>query len=69
MYKELTLIIPTKHEKESIAHVIKEIKLIKIKTIFVLESGDLQTINAIKQSKSYIYFQKKKKKEKAIKKS
>jgi len=60
MYKELTLIIPTKHEKESIAHVIKEIKLIKIKTIFVLESGDLQTINAIKQSKSYIYFQKKK---------
>lgn len=60
MYKELTLIIPTKHEKESISHVIKEIKLIGIKTIFVLESGDLQTINAIKHSKSYIYFQKKK---------
>jgi len=59
MYKELTLIIPTKHEKESIAHVIKEIKLIKIKTIFVLESGDFQTINTIKQFKSYIYFQKK----------
>ena len=46
--KNLTLVIPAKNEKESLPHVINEIKHLKCKKMIILTSDDLDTINAIK---------------------
>ena len=54
---DLTLIIPAKNEKESLPNVLDELKKYNLKTIVVLEKGDLDTINAIKEYDCKILFQ------------
>ena len=46
--KNLTLIIPAKHESESLPKVLEEIKNYECKVIIILESSDIETINATK---------------------
>ena len=46
--KNLTLIIPAKHEGDSLPEVLEEIKDYDCKTIVVLEKTDIETINATK---------------------
>ena len=46
--KNLTLIIPAKHEADSLPKVINEIKNLNCKILVVLEKTDVETINAIK---------------------
>ena len=47
--EHLTLIIPTKNEKESLPIVLNELKKYNLKIIVVLEKEDLDTINSIKE--------------------
>ena len=54
---DLTLIIPAKNEKESLPNVLDELKKYNLKTIVVLEKGDLDTINAIKKYDCKILYQ------------
>ena len=53
----LTLIIPAKNEKESLPHVINEIKDLDCIKMVVLSSNDLETINAIKDLDVQIVYQ------------
>ena len=53
----LTLIIPAKNEKESLPHVINEIKDLDCIKMVVLSSNDLETINAIKDLDVQIIYQ------------
>ena len=46
--KNLTLIIPAKHEADSLPKVINEINNLNCKILVVLEKTDVETINAIK---------------------
>lgn len=55
--KNLTLVIPAKNEKESLPHVINEIKHLKCKKMIILTSDDLDTINAIKNLDVQIIYQ------------
>ena len=55
--EHLTLIIPAKNEKESLPNVLYELKKYNLKTIVVLEKGDLDTINAIKEYDCKILYQ------------
>jgi glycosyltransferase involved in cell wall biosynthesis len=55
--KNLTLVIPSKYESESLPQVLKEIKDLECKVIVVLESTDTQTIEAIKDFDCKILYQ------------
>ena len=55
--KNLTLIIPAKNEKESLPHVINEIKDLNCIKMIVLASNDFETINAIKDLDVQIVYQ------------
>ena len=55
--EHLTLIIPAKNEKESLPSVLDELKKYNLKTIVVLEKGDLDTINSIKEYDCEILYQ------------
>ena len=57
---DLTLIIPAKNEKESLPHVLNELKKYNLKTIIVLEESDKETINSLKNFNCEILFQKNK---------
>ena len=46
--KNLTLVIPAKNERDSLPKVLDEIKDYDCKIIVVLESSDIETIDAIK---------------------
>ena len=46
--KDLTLIIPAKHESDSLPKVLEEIKSLDCKIIVITESTDVETINSIK---------------------
>ena len=59
-FSDLTLLIPTKREAESLPVFLKELKFINCKKIVILDSSDLETIHSIKNSKVKILFQKKK---------
>lgn len=58
--KDLTLIIPAKSEKESLPHVLDELKKFDLKILVVLEEQDLETINSIKTYNCEILFQNRK---------
>ncbi len=55
--KNLTLIIPAKHESESLPKVLEEIKNYECKIIVILEDSDLKTINSIKNFNCKILYQ------------
>jgi len=55
--KDLTLVIPAKNEKESLPHVLDELKKFDLKILVVLEKQDLETINSIKAYDCEILFQ------------
>ena len=57
---DLTVIIPAKNEKESLPHVLNELKKYNLKTIIVLEESDTDTINSLKNFSCKILFQKNK---------
>lgn len=57
---KLTLIIPAKHEKESLPIVLKELISFNYKKLIILEESDLETIEAIKSFNCKIIFQKNK---------
>ena len=44
----LTLVIPAKNEKESLPHVLNELKKYDVKILVVLEHTDFETIGSIK---------------------
>ena len=46
--QDLTLVIPAKHESESLPIFLKEISLFSCKKIIVLDKNDFKTIHAIK---------------------
>ena len=56
----LTLVIPAKNEKESLPHVLNELKKFKLKILVILESEDIETINSIKNFNCKILNQSKK---------
>lgn len=57
---DLTLVIPAKHESESLPLFLEELKDYKFKKLIVLEENDLKTINVIKNFPDIkILFQKK----------
>ena len=56
----LTLIIPAKHEKESLAKVLDELKPYNWKIVVVLEKEDVETIDSIKNKNCEILYQKNK---------
>ena len=55
--KNLTLIIPAKHESDSLPKVLEGIKYYDCKTIVVLERSDIETINATKNFSLDIIYQ------------
>ena len=55
--KNLTLIIPARKEKESLPHVINEMKNLDCKKKVILTSDDTETINAIKNLNVDIIYQ------------
>jgi cellulose synthase/poly-beta-1,6-N-acetylglucosamine synthase-like glycosyltransferase len=55
--KNLTLIIPAKHESESLPKVLEEIKDYECKVIIILESSDIETIDAAKNFNCKILYQ------------
>ena len=55
--KNLTLVIPAKHEGDSLPKVLEEIKNYDCKTIVVLERSDIETINATKNFSLDIIYQ------------
>ena len=55
--KNLTLVIPAKHEGDSLPKVLEEIKDYDCKTIVVLERSDIETINATKNFSLDIIYQ------------
>tara|TARA_B110001452_G_C15204405_1_gene417812 strand:- start:640 stop:1194 length:555 start_codon:yes stop_codon:yes gene_type:complete len=54
---ELTLIIPAKHESESLPTVLNELKKYNLKIIVILEENDLTTINSIEKFDCKILYQ------------
>ena len=46
--ENLTLVIPAKNEKESLPHVLNELKKFDLKILIILESEDIETIESIK---------------------
>ena len=56
----LTLIIPAKNERESLPHVLNELKELNLKIVVVLEKQDIETINSIKNYNCKILKQSKK---------
>ncbi len=56
----LTLVIPAKNEKESLPHVLNELKKYNLKIIIVLEENDKETINSLENFDCEILFQKNK---------
>jgi glycosyltransferase involved in cell wall biosynthesis len=55
--KNLTLIIPAKHEGEALPKVLEEIKNYDCKTIVVLENSDIETIHATKNYNLELVYQ------------
>jgi len=55
--KNLTLIIPAKHEEESLPQVLNEIKNYECNIIIILEESDIKTINSIKNFNCKILYQ------------
>lgn len=55
--KNLTLVIPTKHEKYSLPEVLKELEKFNLKIIVVIENSDIETFNAIKSFNIEIIYQ------------
>ena len=53
----LTLVIPAKHEKESLAKVLDEVKPYNWKIVVVLEKEDVETIDSIKGKNCEILYQ------------
>ena len=53
----LTLLIPAKNEKESLPHVLEELKKFDLKILIVLEKEDEETIKSIKNYNCEIFFQ------------
>lgn len=53
----LTLVIPAKHEKESLPIVLEELKKYNLKIKIILEKDDFETINSIKNYDCEIIFQ------------
>ena len=58
--KDLTLIIPTKRESESLPIFLNELKKYKCKKKIVLQKNDLKTINSLKKFKGIEIFKQKK---------
>ena len=56
--KNLTLVIPAKHEKESLPHVLEEIKSSEFKIKIILQHDDLNTIRSILGYNCEIMYQK-----------
>ena len=56
--KNLTLVIPAKHEKESLPHVLEEIKSSEFKIKIILQHDDLNTIRSILDYDCEIMYQK-----------
>ncbi len=56
----LTLVIPAKNEKESLPHVLNELKKYNLKIVIVLEKSDTDTINSLRNFNCEILFQKNK---------
>jgi len=54
---DLTLVIPAKNERQSLPHVLEELKIYDYKKIIVLEQNDVETIEAIKNFDCEILFQ------------
>ena len=57
---ELTLIIPAKHEKESLPKVLDDLKKYNLKILIILEESDKETINSIKNYNCEVCYQKNK---------
>ena len=55
--KNLTLIIPAKHEEEALPQVLNEIKDYECNIMVILEESDLKTINSIKNFNCNILYQ------------
>ena len=55
--KDLTLIIPAKHEGDSLPKVLEEIKNFDCQVLVILESSDTETINATKNYNCKIVYQ------------
>ena len=55
--KNLTLIIPAKHEEEALPQVLNEIKDYECNITIILEESDLKTINSIKNFNCNILYQ------------
>ena len=55
--KNLTLIIPAKHEEESLPQVLNEMKDYECSIIIILEKSDIKTINSIKSFNCKILYQ------------
>ena len=55
--KNLTLIIPAKNESDSLPIVLDEIKNYECKVIIILESTDIETINATKNFNCKLIYQ------------
>ena len=54
---DLTLIIPAKNEKESLPHVLKDLKTINCNITVSLKNTDIETINSITNYDVKIYYQ------------
>jgi hypothetical protein len=57
--KDVTLVIPAKHESESLPKVISELRKFSVKKIVIMPKDDILTFNSIKKYKCKIIFQKK----------
>ena len=55
--KNLTLITPAKQESESLPKVLNEIKDYECRVIIILESSDIETIDAVKNFNCKILYQ------------
>ena len=56
--ENLTLVIPAKHEKESLPLVLNSIEKLNCKKLIVMSDDDYDTINSIKEHKCKVLFQK-----------
>lgn len=54
---DLTLVIPAKHESESLPYVLNEIKNLNLKTKIILQRDDILTINSVKNCNCEIIYQ------------
>ena len=58
-FSDLTLLIPTKRESESLPIFLRELNFVNCKKIIILESSDLETIHSIEDFNVKLLFQKK----------